>query len=230
MINIDTRLLPDINEKELWLLVMIAKRFDAKMSSYPSNQTLMKDTGWGVDKLRAVKLSLHKKGILNVEDRFDKKGKQTSNLYSVDTQYLSVFVNLSDKGVGKSEGCPVGKSEGGGVDKSNPEVLTNEVLTNEKDMLFNEFWNAYDKKVGKVKSQQLWQKLTLEEKELAISYIPSYKNSREKKYMKDPERFIKNKTWNDEIVTERAKEDVKSNRKLANNTLYTGSNPYEGQF
>ncbi len=138
MINIDTRILPIINESELWLLVAIAKRFDVRKSSFPSNETLLSETGWGKDKLRATKDSLCAKGILEVRDRFDKNGKQTSNLYTVKTEYLSVFVNLSNK---ESENQTpyvegVGKSEGSGVGKSDPEVLTNEVLTTNNSLVF----------------------------------------------------------------------------------------------
>lgn len=132
MINIDTRLLESVNEKELWLLLVIAKRFDDKMSSFPSNETLMDETGWSKEKLKEVKNSLISKKILVVSDRFDKNGKQTSNLYSVKSKYLSVWIKQEIKGVEKQYPTEINggvKSEGSGDGKTTPEVLINEVLT-----------------------------------------------------------------------------------------------------
>ena len=65
---------------------------------------------------------------------------------------------------------------------------------------FEKFWNLYDKKVGKVVSIKLWNKLTDEERTLIIDYIPKYKLSREKSKRRDPERFFTRRVWEDEIV------------------------------
>lgn len=68
---------------------------------------------------------------------------------------------------------------------------------------FNNFWDEYDKKRGdKIKLQKKWEKLTQAEKEAVMEYIPHYKQSQpEKQYRKDPETFLNNKSWNDEIIT-----------------------------
>jgi hypothetical protein len=65
---------------------------------------------------------------------------------------------------------------------------------------FDDFWNLYDKKINPAKSKQLWERLNTKEQEAAMAYIPAYKNSCEKIYRKNPEGFLKNKKWNDEIV------------------------------
>lgn len=67
---------------------------------------------------------------------------------------------------------------------------------------FDEFWELYDKKVGK-KDELIkkWLKLSEEERELAMSYIPEYKLSKpNKKYRKNPETFLNQKAWNDELI------------------------------
>lgn len=68
---------------------------------------------------------------------------------------------------------------------------------------FDVFWNLYDKKVGdKQKLIKKWENLKDEERELAIRHIPSYKIAQpEKKFRKDPQTYINNKSWNDEIIS-----------------------------
>ena len=68
---------------------------------------------------------------------------------------------------------------------------------------FDVFWDLYDKKVGdKQKLIKKWDSLKNEERELAIKHIPNYKISQpDKKFRKDPQTYINNKSWNDEIIT-----------------------------
>lgn len=67
---------------------------------------------------------------------------------------------------------------------------------------FEEFWELYDKKVGKKDILiKKWLKLSDIERELAMSYIPKYKLSQpDKKYRKNPETFLNQKAWNDELI------------------------------
>lgn len=66
---------------------------------------------------------------------------------------------------------------------------------------FDEFWNAYDKKVGKSKAMKLWAKLTNKEKAACLDYLPQYKVAQpDKQYRKNPETFLRNKCWNDELI------------------------------
>lgn len=219
MINIDTRLLPKINESELWLLMMIAKRFDVSKSSFPSNDTLIKETGWGRDKLKKTKDSLIYKGILNVSDRYDKNGKQTSNLYTVNTEYISVFVKLNNRGhenkhplnqgVGKSDVSPPLKPVGSGVGKSVPEVLDTEVLDTE----VLDFYSEYCQESGhplergtRLSTEKAMALLTLEEKQIATSRFKEFLQNRKSKQLSEfgdqnpkfiprAHTYIKDKLW-----------------------------------
>jgi hypothetical protein len=67
---------------------------------------------------------------------------------------------------------------------------------------FDWFWNDYDKKVGdKQKLKKKWNKLTDEERQNAMNYIELYKQSvPDKQFRKNPETFLNNKSWNDEII------------------------------
>ena len=91
MINLDDRLLPEINEKELWLLTHIVKRLNDKDAAFPSNETLCADTKWAINTLQVHKKTLIKKGILITEKRFKKEGGQTSNNYKIATKYIKSY-------------------------------------------------------------------------------------------------------------------------------------------
>lgn len=66
---------------------------------------------------------------------------------------------------------------------------------------FDAFWSLYDKKVGKPKAEKLWDKLSMQEKRDCLAYIPLYKQAQpDKQYRKNPETFLRNKCWNDELI------------------------------
>ena len=90
------------------------------------------------------------------------------------------------------------------IDNDNDILLKKET----KEKLFDEFWELYQKKVGKPNSIKEWNKLTLDEMEKVIEVCPNYiKAHPDPKYRKDPERFLKNKCWNDEIILTPSKTD-----------------------
>ncbi|GEM_PF-868247 len=67
---------------------------------------------------------------------------------------------------------------------------------------FSSFWDSYGKKVGdKTKLEKKWNKLSDEDRKAIMDYIPAYiKATPDKKYRKNPETFLNNHSWNDEIV------------------------------
>lgn len=75
---------------------------------------------------------------------------------------------------------------------------------------FDEFWNLYGKKVGLEKSRKLWEGLTDNERVQAMNHIPGYTAATpEKKYRKDPQTYLRNKSFNDEIINhERRQPDI----------------------
>jgi predicted phage replisome organizer len=71
-----------------------------------------------------------------------------------------------------------------------------------KKNVFEKFWNLYNKKIGnKEKLFKKFQKLTEKEIELIFKYIPEYiKLTPDKQFRKNPETFLNNKSWNDELI------------------------------
>ena len=84
-----------------------------------------------------------------------------------------------------------------------PEVSTSATYNDVCDIScpFEKFWDAYDKKVGKPKCEKLWHKLSMNERVACLNYIPLYKQAQpDKQYRKNPETFLRNKSWNDELI------------------------------
>lgn len=73
---------------------------------------------------------------------------------------------------------------------------------NNINISFEKFWNLYDKKRGdKTKLETKWNKLTDKDRTAIMDYIPKYKLSQpDKQYRKDPQTFLNNKSWNDELL------------------------------
>lgn len=66
---------------------------------------------------------------------------------------------------------------------------------------FDEFWDAYDKKVDKKKSKQKWKKLSKGDKEDVMEFIPIYKAYQpDARYRKNPTTFFNNRSWEDEFI------------------------------
>lgn len=93
--------------------------------------------------------------------------------------------------------------------KKRKEKKGNEIKIKEISLYtFDEFWSDYDKKVGqKDKIEKKYNLLSEDERLRIKAYIPLYKNSQpDKQFRKNPETFLNNKSWNDEIITSQPKQ------------------------
>jgi len=65
---------------------------------------------------------------------------------------------------------------------------------------FEQFWLMYDKKVDKKQTLAVWNKLSDEDRTLAVEGMGNHKNGRERKYWKDPIRYLRDRRWEDETT------------------------------
>ena len=72
---------------------------------------------------------------------------------------------------------------------------------------FEDFWTAYNKKVGsKEKCKKKFNKLSQDIKEQIMSHIFEYvKATPDKQFRKHPESYLNGKAWNDEIINTNGK-------------------------
>ena len=71
---------------------------------------------------------------------------------------------------------------------------------------FELFWLGYDKKVDKKQTLAVWNKLSNEDRILAVEGMGNHKNGRERKYWKDPVRYLRDRRWEDETQTKTIKQ------------------------
>jgi len=82
---------------------------------------------------------------------------------------------------------------------------------------FLDFWNKYDKDVGKTKAEKIWQTIQQDAREKIMQHLDHYA-LKDKQYRKDPERYLKNETWNDEVIIT-PPHNVTDKRQQQNNDL-----------
>ena len=93
------------------------------------------------------------------------------------------------------------------VDRSLPTAVSKPgpVLRAGLNVSFDEFWQAYGKKVGRHKSELKWKALTPAERVDALAAVPAYVASKpELQFRKDPLSWLGGKHWQDELPSERA--------------------------
>lgn len=67
---------------------------------------------------------------------------------------------------------------------------------------FDDFWNAYAKKKGKQDAIAEWKKIKPSDELIPtiVAQAKAYAASTEVQYRKDPERWLKGRHWEDEVV------------------------------
>lgn len=71
---------------------------------------------------------------------------------------------------------------------------------------FEQFWDLYGKKVEIKKCRQLWQKLTLEQRQAALTHVPGYvRSTPDPQYRKNPRTYLHGECWQDELPATHAK-------------------------
>lgn len=84
-----------INSDEFFIMLCIAKRIGKRRQSFPSRTTLMKETNFSKDKVSRSITNLCKAGILEKEQR--NNGKFSSNLYTIKTNLIGVYIGAEDE-------------------------------------------------------------------------------------------------------------------------------------
>jgi hypothetical protein len=161
-------------------------------SVYATDSFCMAGLNWGRDKFRKAKKLLVNMGIIESVTRRDKLGKIAGH-------YIYIHY-ISHRGSKPTlwEKPQCGKQPTNAIDKN-----INTIDKNINAIPFIDFWNLYDKKVGnKHKIEKKWNKLRRKDQEAILKYVPKYKEAQpEKRFRKNPETFLNNKSWEDEIIS-----------------------------
>lgn len=65
---------------------------------------------------------------------------------------------------------------------------------------FDDFYDLYDRKRGRPNAEVEWAKIPQRDREAIMQAVPAYVANNPKEYRKDPERYLKLRTWEDEVI------------------------------
>lgn len=83
----------------------------------------------------------------------------------------------------------------------NKNETENETFAAEIFPTFQDFWDIYDKKVGRDSCEKLWGKIKQRDRESIVDHLDKYITSTpDKTYRKNPATYLRNKGWEDEIL------------------------------
>jgi hypothetical protein len=150
---------------------------------------------------------------------FIKMVEKSKNQYSSNIIALSKFNKAHDKALDKAlikhttKQC---ESTVQSIDSIDKQVTINK---EQRTILFSEFWELYDKKVGsKTLLEKKWIKLTDFEREQIMVYLPKYKKTQpDKQYRKNPETFLNQRGWEHELIGYKEEQNHNTKGTIENN-------------
>jgi hypothetical protein len=115
---------------------------------------------------------------------------------------------------------PYGKPKENHSEDEDEDVNNILIIQNNTIYDFENFWNDYDKKVGdKKKIEKKFNSISESDKSLIKEHIPKYKESQpEKQFRKNPETYINQKSWNDEIIYLHGNSNIQQTATSGNST------------
>jgi hypothetical protein len=164
--------------------------------SWPSVKTIAKEAKLSEREVQYAKAELKRIGELQEQIGGGPKG---ANLYSLP----KMGANSAPGAQGMVEGC-TGKANG--VHPGAPEPSKSEPLNSEPSKTFCAFWELYPRKVGRTKSEKLWQGLNQEQHLLAIRGLRLWRqaeqwNRDDGKFIPYASTFLAQRRWEDEPWT-----------------------------
>lgn len=164
MINVDSRLIRELDGDQLKLLTLMADYSNKEMTCWPSVKTLALDCGWSSDKVHRIKRQLITRKLIRSDARYKEKDPgQTSNLYTIITTQVQKYTppaNLigggmqgcTPRGGNSAEGAPIISAihppanlsdEVLGIEALDNEALKAEALEKEKEYLSFQISNVF---------------------------------------------------------------------------------------
>lgn len=137
--------------------------------------------------------------------------ERSKNQYSSNIIALSKFDKALDEALDKAlikHASKQSESIGESIDSINKQQTSKPINQEQETPLsfseFDIFWKIYDYNVGLRQTQNEWFKINKEmpsEIQKILAHVPKYVMSKpDKGYRKKPENYLKERTWNDEIV------------------------------
>lgn len=99
------------------------------------------------------------------------------------------------------------KHNNGNINKDSSLRSESTLFDMEEEFPFKDFWELYDKKVGKSDCQKVYAKISLKDRKAIFEYLPKYIQAQPvKQFRKNPLSFLRQRSWEDEIITRKRNE------------------------
>ncbi len=153
-------------------------------------EPMSKDIGYSIDTLRKYINELIKSGWL------EKGEQQKNNGLFGSVEYTLKATKISDTEKFRHGEKPT-LDNIDNIDKRDnyKEKNDKDKSLSKKDELFEKCWVAYNRKGSKKKSLEQWLKMKDEEKQVVLPHIQAYCSTRELRYQKDFERYLRDKIY-----------------------------------
>ena len=93
------------------------------------------------------------------------------------------------------------KHNNGNINKDSSLRSESTLFDMEEEFPFKDFWELYDKKVGKSDCQKVYAKISLKDRKAIFDYLPKYIQAQPvKQFRKNPLSFLHQRSWEDEII------------------------------
>lgn len=90
----------------------------------------------------------------------------------------------------------------------------------QKEEIFNKFWDLYDKKITKPKVLAKWLKLNSDKIDAIMKHVPLYvKSTPNKRYRLHPSTYLNQESWNNEIIDHQEKKNSEKPNKEVQSKL-----------
>jgi hypothetical protein len=164
--------------------------------------------------ITSLKNLSHETGLTEKEVRTAISKLQKTKEVGKQTTSVNTTLTMLNYDLYQSMGKPTDKQKAndgqskGKQGATTKEYKEEEELKEDKEILFEQFWNLYDKKVERKNCFNKFINLDLKVIEKIINVVPFYvKSTPEVKYRKNPETWINGECWNDEIKETDKKEE-----------------------
>jgi hypothetical protein len=129
--------------------------------------------------------------------------EKSKNQYSSNVIALVNFTKANTKALDKalSKHVPKQVQSTASIDIQSYNTTNLPINNIKSDSDFEKFWNAYGKKVDRVKCEKAWNKLTKDEIEKINTTVEAYvKSNPDIQYRKNPLTYLNGKCFNDELL------------------------------
>ena len=196
-----------LTDKQKLLIALIANLMNERGYCFASNKYLGECLDCSESTIKDHLKKLEEIGILGRIIKLKPNG---------DFDFRSLVINLEIPHISQPE-----KTTTLAEKLANPparKLAHNNIVINRKELIpnisFDTWWDLYDKKVGsKTKLQSKWNKLNDDQRTQAIKHTKEYKIAQpDKQYRKNPDTYLNNESFYDEIIKPKEFNQVPTNR------------------